>query len=254
MKQEEIKVYKKKCPVCDRPSIHARSIAESQDLKDSALWYSCSCGVTYQNDPPETSAKNASYIQKYKDIKEYEDIADYRARIYAPIVEELTYGRKLLDVGFTIKNNMEHFQKRGWLTFGIDNNEATETTDRIQKIDFESEDIFKVYPHRFFNVIWMSFVIEWFKNPCAAIEKAWHMLEEDGVLFISTPDTDFLYSKPPTEWSWWNRKEHYIYWNERSLCRELEKRGFNIILKRRNYYQRLGHYHDLQIIAQKIYF
>ncbi len=224
---------------------------ESEKKDDAALWYSCTCGVLYQPDPPSFDIKDKSYIKKHFNKKEYKDIARYKQRIYSPIIEELTYGRKMLDVGYATHIGMDYLKKRGWITHGIENNKDTVETDRILHDDFETTN---KLPNNAFNLVWMSFVLESFRDPLRAIEKVYGILKEEGVLFIATPDIDFLVSKPPDEWGWWKRKEHYIYWSQRALCRELERRGFNIILKQRNYFQRLGYYHDLQIIAQKVYF
>jgi len=224
---------------------------EGKEKDNAALWYSCVCGVMYQPDPPAFEVKDKKYIAKYLNTKEYKDIGKYKQRIYIPIVEELTYGRKMIDVGYTTHTGMDYLKTRGWITHGIESNKDTRETDRILHDDFETTN---KLPNDSFNLVWMSFVLESFRDPLRAVEKAYGILKEDGVLFIATPDIDFLTSKPPDEWGWWQRKEHYIYWNERALCRELECRGFNIILKRRNYFQRLGYYHDLHIIAQKVYF
>ena len=146
---------------------------------------------------------------------------------------------------------MEYFKKRGWITFGMDSNKDIQPSDRIMKADFESE--FRI-PQAPFDLIWMSFVLEKFHKPLDALNKAYNLLQEDGVLYIATPDTDFLYSKLRQEWTHWKAKENYVLWNIRALSRELRKIGFEIIMARRNFYQRFGYYNDVQLLAQKIYF
>ena len=115
MPDKEVIVYKKKCPVCQRPSISARWMQEGKEKENAALWYSCTCGIMYQPDPPSYDVKNKKYIAKYLDTKEYKDIGKYKQRIYIPIVEELTYGRKMLDVGYTTHLGMDKLKKRGWI-------------------------------------------------------------------------------------------------------------------------------------------
>ncbi len=241
----------KSCPICTRPSILARSVAESEKIEDAGLWYYCSCGVIFQKDSPEPVIKDKQYIENHNVVKEYEDISIELGRTYAPIIEQITYGRKMLDVGFGTDNNMQFFKERGWITFGIETNKDTEESERIIKSDFETTD--KLYKENY-DLVWMAHVLEKFRNPIFGLERAREILSDGGVLFIATPDIEFQYSTPLPEWQHWKRKENYVMWSEKALCRELEKLGFNIITKYRNYYKRFGYYHNLHIIAQKIYY
>lgn len=249
MSEKEVKVFMKRCPLCGRPSISAHSITEmhGEEFK-SALWYECICGIIYQKETPIRKIQDQEYLDKYDRIKEYEDIAVQQGRTYAPIIEACTYGRKLLDVGFGVKHNQNFFKKRGWITFGIDNNNAIKTDDRTSNDDFEQTT--ELYQNDF-DCVWMSHVLEQFNDPFKAIRVAYEILQTDGIIFISTPDIDILKSHPPPLWQYWKLEEHYIMWSERALCRELERVGFNIILKKRNISKRYGYYDDIHIIAQK---
>lgn len=250
-KQLKVPVYKQNCPVCGRPTILARSVAESHDIDDSALWYFCLCGVVFQEKPHVPELKDNQYILNHKEIKEYDDISIHLGKTYGSIIEEATYGRKMLDVGFSVPNNMNFFKERGWITWGIDNNKDIKETDYIINDDFETTE--KLYKGQF-DLVWMAHILEKFQDPIRAIYKAKEILEEGGVLFIETPDIDFMHTMNMSDWQHWKRKENYIMWSERALCRELEKAGFNILVKYRNYYKRFGYYHNLHIVAQKIYY
>jgi len=244
-------VYPKQCPICRRPTAYAKSVSETANPEDAALWYFCSCGVCFQSEPPELKIKDSKYVGTHLKIKEYDIIGHHAAKQYSPLIEELTYGRKILDVGFGPMNNINYFKERGWITFGIDTNKDIVESDRLIKDDFETTE--KLY-QKTYDLVWMGFVLQQFKNPIGALKKAYDILQDDGVIFISTPDTDFLHNKTGNLFPHWRKDDTYIMWNERSLCRELEKLGFNIIMKRRNYYQRFGYDHDLHIIAQKIFY
>jgi predicted SAM-dependent methyltransferase len=137
------------------------------------------------------------------------------------------------------------------VTFGIEDHEAAQETKRLFKANFEeTEQLYK----NTYDLVWMGHVLEKFRDPLSALWKVREILQSNGVLFISTPDIDFLYSKPHGEWTHWNKSENNIMWSSRSLKRELERLGFTIIVCRRNYYSRYGFYHDVHIIAQKTYF
>lgn len=243
-------VNKKKCPVCGRDVLWAKALSEDGTAKGVGVWYICCCGVIFNQNPPHRIL-DKTYIEKYKSQKQYEEIAKLPVRVYAPIIEELTMGRKMLDVGFCAEDTMNAFKKRGWVTFGIDNNKDIEPNKRIYNEDFEkTESLYKAT----YDLVWMGHVLEKFKDPLSALWKTRDILQNNGVLYISTPDIDFLHSKPHQDWTHWNKDDNNIMWNKMSLTRELERLGFEIIMCRRNYYSRFGFYHDLHIIAQKIYF
>lgn len=249
MGKEQIIIDKKECPICTRSVLSARGMTEKQGTV--GLWYMCSCGVMFNNEVPKNEPKDKEEFKQYDDFKEYELVSVQAARMYAPIIEELTMGRKFFDVGFGRYNNINFFKKRGWVTFGIDHNKDIESTDRIYNDNFETTD--KLYSSTY-DVVWMSHIFEKFKDPLFALGKAKQILQSNGVLYIATPDIDFLHSKPASDWTHWNTEDNNVMWNERSLKRELEKMGFNIIMCRRNYYSRFGFYNDIHLIAQKIYF
>ncbi len=244
-------VSKTRCPICGRPTINAVNISETDKYEDAVLWFFCTCGVVFQEHPPEKVPKDQQFIDNHFTLKEYDLIGRHAAYVYSPLIEELVYGRKMLDVGFGPTTNMEYFRKRGWITFGMDSNKDIATTERIYQADFEEDSRMPQSPY---DLIWMSTVLEQFHNPKAALQKAYDLLQENGVLYIATPDTDFLYSKLQQEWTHWQAKTNYIMWNIKSLTAELEKIGFQVIMARRNYYQRFGYLNDIHLICQKIYF
>ena len=251
MTQKQIVVNKRSCPVCTRATIQAKAISETGNPDDSGLWYFCSCGIIFNSEIPKREPKDEKYIKKYEEFKEYKYVAQQPGRVYAPIIEELTMGRKMLDVGFCVPNNMKFFGERGWIPFGIENNKSVKGTDRI--INESSEKTENLYKNTY-DLIWMSHVLEKFKDPLSAMYKAREILQNNGVIYIATPDIDALYREPSGKWTHWDKKENNVLWNERSLTRELERIGFKVIMSRRNYFSRFGFYNDIHIIAQKIYF
>lgn len=249
-KKQQMPVYLRKCPISGKPTLSAVRVIEDGNEENIGLWYKSPAGVIFQSDKPDKRDKDVKYIEAHSKVKENEEVYIHSARTYVNVIEELTYGRKLLDVGFCTPHVMDFFSKRGWISFGMDFNKDTEETDRIMKADFEKTT--EIY-ERTYDLVWMSFVLEQFDDPLASLVKAHKVLQDDGVIFISTPDIDFLYNEP-NSWSHWRSGEHNIMWSEDALCRELEKIGFKIIVKRRNFASRFGYHHDLQIVAQKSFF
>jgi SAM-dependent methyltransferase len=191
----------------------------------------------------------------------------HQARIYAPIIEELTYGRMMLDVGYCVPNNMEFFKERGWLTWGIDQNKETGGSGSFYRGDFttydfdlpaRSKDLQELVGgdkiKRTFDLIWMSHSFEHFNDPVTVLRKAHDLLSETGVLYISTPDIDFINKTGVPGYPHWKKDEHYVLWSEQALKREVEKAGFKVVMSRRNFSSRFSSWYDIQMIAQKNYF
>jgi len=235
------------CPICGIGTNYTYRLVESSG--NDALWYQCNCGVIFQEKEPSHSGYNKEYITNYKDYKYRYYAQIHAAKTYASVIEETTYGRRMLDVGFNLQDNMNFFRERGWIANGIDINKE------VDKIGNTFIGKFEEFPFKDeYNLIWMSHVLEHFNNPLQAMKKAYDLLSEDGVLYIATPDVDFITKTGLSGFPHWKKDEHYILWNERALVRELERIGFNIILKKRNFCSRFVSWYDCHIIAQKRYY
>ena len=264
---EDEKIYPLRCPICGIETNYVNRIVDNKKGDDNeADWYECQCGIVFQKELPSHSVYDLDYMKNYMNYEGSKERLQYHARIYAPIIEELIMGRMILEVGFCNPYVLEFFEKRGWLTWGIELNESITPGGNIYKGDFETYDFSIKLPEkakelgvetvqpRKFDLIWMSHVFEHFKDPLAVIQKFYDLLPDNGVLFIATPDIDFIYKTGVSGWPHWAKHEHYIMWSERALKRELKRYGFKIILSRRNYSSRFTSWHDLHIIAQKNYF
>jgi 2-polyprenyl-3-methyl-5-hydroxy-6-metoxy-1,4-benzoquinol methylase len=262
--KQVIKIVPTFCPVCGVETMQAECIEGKN--KDRSIWYACQCGVWFQDHFPESTAVyDEKYIINLAESKDAKERYNYLLRLYAPLIEELTYGRMMLEVGFAVPYLLESMSKRGWLTWAIDVNPTLTGQGNIYKGDFLDYDFSLSNPavtaatgeekiERKFDLIWMGHVLEHMRDPIAALKKAYDLLEGKGVLFIATPDIDFIYKTTVCGWGHFKPDEHYIMWSERALVRELERIGFKIVMKRRNYSSRFMSWYDVQIIAQKNYF
>ena len=240
------KVYPLECPICNISTNYVLSITD--DKEDNSIWYRCNCGVLFQKDLPAHDVYNDEYLNKYKEAKNVNEVLTHTARTYAPLIEELTYGRKLLDVGFGLPNNMDYFAERGWIVKGIDVNKTFKNREDVIIGKFGSIELEDDY-----NLIWMNHVIEHLDKPLEALKEAYNLMPEDGVIYIATPDIDFISKTGIGNWGHFKKREHYVLWSERALVKELERIGFNIVMKRRNFNKRFVSYWDVHIIAQKSY-
>lgn len=254
--EKKIKFAPKLCPVCGSATFMIHHMEDSK-TRERSDYYHCRCGVVFQEEFPLNEKKtheevyNKDYAEGYLVLgQKHIDSCEYLARLFGPLIEEMTYGRKMLEIGFCSYFFMNAMRERGWLPWGIDVHASVESNDRIIKGDFESYD----FKNLKFNLIWMSHVFEHFKNPIGVLKKCYDLLAEDGVIYIATPDTDFIHTRSNAGFPHWKGDEHYIMWNKESLVREVEKLGFEVILARRNYEQRFTAWDDVQLLAQKRFY
>ena len=240
------------CPVCIGEVI-SNYVYKMQDSasKEISYWNRCRCGVVWQHRYPEGIDKfyGKEYVEKLLEDKgKYSDSCYYYARVYAPLIEELMYGRKLLDVGYTAPYNMEAFKIRGWIPFGIDFNIDAPESTRLIKGDFEklstNDDIR-------YDLVWMNHVLENFRDPVDALKTTVEILSPNGCIFIATPDTDMIFTNSSHSFCYWREHENYIMWNKQALTQQLERLGFDIIMARRNHESRFTYTDDLHILATK---
>jgi len=238
------------CPSCHSYVSHLYFMQDAT-TKQQSKWYSCSCGVVWQVQKP-TMVYDKKYLDKYAQFdSKLRDAYEYPVRIYAPLIEELIYGRKALLIGRPTSHQEDAFSDRGWIPYSIDKNQAHEPEDRLMLGDFES---FIFEPGTSYNLIWMYHTLECFNDPIAALAKCKSLLTEDGILFIASPDTDFIHTRSSSGFIHWKPDMNYMMWNRRSLTSHLEKLGFNVILARQNYEHRFPAWDDFHIIAQRKFF
>lgn len=238
------------CPICTSFCQHQYYMEDAKTKKKSK-WFSCHCGVIFQDKPP-SGVYDTKYRQdQYAGGVKYEKACKYPIEVYGPIIEELCYGRKALVVGTPTDHQVESLMGRGWVTFSIDKNERVCTTNRHIQADFES---FEFAEDNKFNMIWMYHTLECFLDPVKAIKKCFTLMPEDGILFIATPDTDFINTRSSSGFNHWKPEYNNIMWNRRALVTHLENQGFSVVMARRNYEHRFPSVDDIHIIAQKVFF
>jgi len=238
------------CPVCLSYVSHIYFMQDAK-TKTQSKWYSCACGVVWNSQKP-----NIIYDRKYWDKydqfdKKLKDAYEYPIRIYAPLIEELIYGRRVLIIGQTTNHQCEEFKRRGWIPTVIDKNNTFDNDDGYISDNFETHE----FPEsEKYSMVWIYHTLECFEKPVEALSKIKSLLTEDGILFIGTPDTDFIHTRGSCGFIHWKPDMNYLMWNKRSLIRHLETLGFNVIMARQNYEHRFPIWDDLHCIAQKKFF
>jgi len=245
---EELKVTN--CPICQSYVCHQYFMSDASTGKKSK-WFSCSCGVVFQANKP-TGVYDKSYYDKTSNIHQKTKTSyEYTIKLYAPIIEELIYGRRVLLLGQNNHYQSDYFASRGWVPTTIDKNTRYQDSHNFIASDFEH---YQFPEATKYNLIWIYHTLECLSDPIASLELCKKLLAEDGIIYIATPDTDFINTRSSSCFIHWKQEYNHIMWNRSSLTRHLDKLGFNVILSRQNYEHRFPVWDDCHILAQKKFF
>jgi len=210
------------CPVCgDLMNLPIR-IYTNQSRNQKTLWFQCFCGVIY----------NPYHAGDYSDFKkEYRaegwkgrDSREYFVHVYFPLIEELTYGRKILEVGYCMPYILRKARDRGWICTGMDLHVARSSERGIEIIEDNFED------HNFK-----------------------YRKYAEGVIFISSPDVGLMSKIGMTYWGNFDLRCRLMFSKE-CFDREMQRIGLKTILLRSNESRRFGHYNDFHGIWQKPFY
>jgi len=242
-----------RCPLCRREvyqSIKTKSKVEDTDDFNISTWLMCQCGCIFnqeEHDPKEVFTKD--YLKNYAELKDIKENLDYYIYTYLPFIEEITYGRKFLDVGYCFDLNILEMRGRGWLATGI---------DLIENKDYHTGDFLTFdFGKERFDFIKMTDFLQCVKDPLAALRKAYGLLYPAGVLMIVTPDTDLIKNDYFPNWGHWNTKGNRQYVNEQILrdmlakCDDNLSGKFTVKLVHRDLSKRFVSWNTIHLIAQK---
>lgn len=246
-----------RCPNCEE-IVHTQ-YALTKGEGDSVCWYHCRCGFMFHNTPVDLEKVfTPEYRTKREDLKFIKERLHQYVRIYAPMIEELTYGRRMLDVGYTTPLLMQEMERRGWLTCGVD----IIPSDDYLVADFMSKEFDEMISvngvRERFDLIWMGDFLQSVKDPVRAIYKAYDLLRPNGVLVIITPNTDLIRRDIIPKWGHWSMEDNQSFINERILREALIKcdASFNgrmelLYLNKSNQSSRFVSWNNMHAFAQK---
>ena len=212
-------------------------------------WFQCRCGCFFHCERRDTGKiwckeyrdKLANAVKR--DVKRYPQRVDYLIRMYMHLIEELTYGRQFLDVGFTIPSFIDKMKERGWISTGIDLIPNDYLTGDFITYDFGINR---------FSFILMNDVLQCFDDPIAALQKAYNLLIPTGVLLVLTPDTEILpMLHHPSEFGHFGPVVHRCLFSRRQLIKSVEKIGFDRIMDWQNIGYRLFTSNEIHLMLQK---
>jgi len=232
------------CPNC----FHRVVINITIDLDGTkANWHQCQCGTWFKAVPNiDKKVFNEEYKNNYIKVTGIKECLAYQRKVYMPLISELTKGRRILDVGFTIPLNIEAWKADGWVAEGIDLIKDDNPNTFIG--DFEKFEFKKQY-----DVIWFADVVQSFNDPLPAIFKAYGLLKPDGLLFITAPSPGIIHEVGYRDWGNWDNVTNNVYFSKENMIKILERMGMEVIVKWENLEPRFNAYKNYHILAQRVY-
>ena len=235
------------CPLCRSGDIREIARQSFEALSGSLVngydVVACrSCGMAYASGLPSPEEFTSYYtgMSRYEhEVTSYFSSPEDQARCdsIVDMVESSKADRQLpvLDVGCSTGALLAAFKRRGYASLeGLDPSPACAAFAR------RTHDIFvrtgtasdvATLPDRY-GLLILSAVLEHLVDPLQALQDAWQVLDDDGLLFIEVPDVEGFAAcarAPFQEFS----VEHINYFSGRSLSNLAGVAGFmNVVLER----------------------
>lgn len=203
------------------------------------LWMRCaSCGNLYTWKYPEellAGPENPGY--RYPDPLLYrETVGETSASIlsiWSDILNSLrtyTKGGTLLEVGVGHGELIAVAQEMGYDVDAVEIvTSMAQRTSTMLNLPVWNGDFLEYETDKTYSVIIMGDVIEHVTAPKKALERAYCLLQEDGVLWLSTPNFESAYSRiRKFEDPMWCEPYHITYFSYRGLRNLVEQCGFQV--------------------------
>lgn len=227
-----------KCPICKRETMINFQVIEEVRPID---WGRCMCGTVFHEIGIDKKFFGKLYLKKWSLMPEMKERFEYLQRTYISLIEEGTFGRKFLDIGFTLPHTIEYLKERGWITAGID----LLPNDYLQG-DFEKEEIPET-----FDYILMGHCLESFEDPVKALKKAHNLLNNNGYLLITHPNPEMIFEIGLQNFGHWDYKQSHIFISKERLEEIARRIGFDVVVSYRNISHRFTMHNDLHLLLQK---
>jgi SAM-dependent methyltransferase len=185
-----------KCPLCGEFSeahwCYATlgvGAAYFQKYNPVRVWLLCQqCNHLFAEEYPEKSPES-----EHTAMKTNPHFFPYYSDVLARIMQYIT-GNDLLEVGIGGSECAIVAREMGFDVFGIDIAAANVKQAKKYGIAAEAHDFSEFEPDRKWDVIILGDVIEHVPNPAQSLAKAYCLLNDNGVLWISTPNFESCFS------------------------------------------------------------
>jgi 2-polyprenyl-3-methyl-5-hydroxy-6-metoxy-1,4-benzoquinol methylase len=190
------------------------------------------------------------YEKYYKDLQNDHKKQRYEYLNFYNKIDQIEkkMGKKgnILDVGCSFGFFLDAARQRGWAVTGVELSQyaATYATQRFGLSVVNKSVLDAGFAENSFDVITMWYVIEHLPNPKQVLMHLSTLLNEDGMLVVSTPNVESYRAKiQGQKWRIWIPPEHLLYFSPdtiKKLCRCccLQVIGYETTLPYEKYFRR----------------
>ncbi len=231
------------CPICDsEESVPYRAACSclitsfKPIFLPAKLWMKCSrCGNLYTRFfPTEFLAMSDAPPRQLTPRPEgmvMQPASSITLHIWGEILKKLsslTDGRDLLEVGVGKGEMISVAQELGFQITAVELvGEIAQHVSDVLDIPVIQADFLKLPEDRQYSIITMRDILEHLQAPVQGLKKAYALLRDDGVLWLSTPNFKSSFSRlMKVNDPMWREPEHITYFNKDGLLKILEKTGF----------------------------
>jgi 2-polyprenyl-3-methyl-5-hydroxy-6-metoxy-1,4-benzoquinol methylase len=212
------------CPVCGADRHKTISRPRGYEL------VRCSCGMVYADVDPEAIDFDTLYSARYPTSafmpQRPRKMRNGKAELR--MLEGLTSGRALLDIGCSYGFFLEAAQAMGWTATGVELADDAAAYARSRGLDVRTGTVESVRLHPgTFDVVTIRHVLEHVAEPSQVLESARALLRDGGLLLVAVPNIKSLPARLfRNEWWWIDPPTHLHYFENTTLRSLLERHGF----------------------------
>lgn len=208
-------------------------------------WIKCkNCGNLFTHKFPEEFLKQSEHYELMspneapppRDISQFCHVSPtrpYALSIWCNILNELnkyTKGKSLLEIGIGSGELLAVAKELGYDTNAVElrQDRAKEIAEMLS-IPIWSCDFLKFESEKKYDILTMGDIIEHVTSPKAALQKAYELLKEDGVLWLSTPNYKSSFTTMMKfRDAMWKEPEHITYFHFKGFEKVANEVGFVI--------------------------
>lgn len=226
------------CPICDSEEAEPfycadQAILDHNSFSPAKLWMKCGgCGNLYAYNFPVwnmgeinghyTSKTEGQVLTPRNQLVKYSNIFNH--------IKEFNPGTKYLEVGVGNGEMLAVALEMGYDVSAVEIcKEDCENISGALGVDIVWSDFLKYKSEQKYDVIIMGDILEHVSKPIDALQKAYELLNDNGILWLSTPNFNSAFTRMRKFTDpMWNQKNHFTYFSYEGLEPFLKKNGFTI--------------------------
>jgi SAM-dependent methyltransferase len=205
------------------------------------------CGLIYLNPRPKAGAILKQYEHDYTpdsivDKRSQTSKISFRAKLKKKLgriwywiggyygVSQIKIGGRFLDIGCADGNILETVRDAGADAYGIEINPRYVDLCRDKGLNVQCGSVEDLrYPDNYFDIIWMSQVVEHLRSPKNCLQQLRRILKQDGKLYLFCPNAESYLAKLFKKyWHGWHIPFHFYAFTANNIEKLAAETGFKI--------------------------